>query len=335
MTAKLNIRLVTAVALAWSLPAAALASERGASANVGQSRLGPDDELGRLSMMTAASRAAILARADAGRVYDLAVDFFPGMPSFTEFGDPPYQFWMTHTPDGALHDDPVGAGERANRTVAYSGDAISMYTHVGTHIDTLTHFGLHGRIWNGFEAAKHLGDKGWDRNGAENIPPIVARGVLIDVARWKGVDDLPAGFRITPVVLRQVLAAQKLTLAGGDVVLVRTGRGAKFRDAAAYKQPAAGLTIEAAQFLADGGAMIVGVDVMNPDLMPSGLDDNYLPVHTYLIGEQGVPIIENMDLEPLSRDRLVEFAFIGTPLKLEGASGAPIRPIAIPLRRPR
>ena len=144
------VTFAAAVALAGGFSAA---SERGAGAEVGKSSIGANDQLGRLSMMTPASRAAILARARADRVYDLAFDFFPGMPSFTEAGDPPYQFWMTHTPDGSIHDDPFQAGEKANRVVAYSGDAVSMYTHVGTHIDSLAHFGLHGRVWNGFEAS--------------------------------------------------------------------------------------------------------------------------------------------------------------------------------------
>ncbi|MBA3678237.1 MAG: cyclase family protein [Sphingosinicella sp.] len=310
-----------------------LASERGEGARVGTSSIGPDDQLGRLSMMSEKSRSDILAKAQGNRVYDLAFNFFTGMPSCcTDFGDPPFQFWMTHTPGGTLHDDPLKAGRPANEIVTYSGDAISMYTHVGTHIDTLAHFGLHGKVWNGFEASRHLGDKGWDVNGADKIPPIIARGVLIDVARYKGLAELADGYRITAQDLKGALKAGRVRLAKGDVALIRTGRGAKFRDAKAYAAEAAGLTIEAAQYLAGEGAMIVGVDQFSPDLMPSGLDDNYLPVHTYLLGEQGIPIMENVDLEALSRDGVYEMAFIGTPLKIEGASGAPIRPIAMPLR---
>lgn len=309
------------------------ASDRGAGAKVGISTIGPDDQLGRLSAMSAQSRAAILARADGSRPYDLAQDFFPGMPSFTEAGDPPFSMWMTHTPDGTVRDDPFGAGETANRTVAYSGDAISMYTHVGTHIDTLAHFGLHGKVWNGFEASRHLGDRGWDVNGADVIPPIIARGLLIDVARTKGLPELPANYRITAEDLKAFLAQQRLTLRKGDVVLVRTGKGGHFRDADAYKRDAPALTVGAARFLAEGGAMIVGVDLINPEPLPSGYADNFLPVHTYLLGEQGIPIIENLNLEAPARDQVFEFAFIAAPLKLKGATGSPIRPIALPLTR--
>ena len=321
-----------ALALAIALPAAASASERGTDAQVGTSSIGPHDQLGRLSMMTGATRAAVLARVSGEQVYDLAQNYFPGMPSFTEAGDPPFQFWMTHTPDGAAHDNPFAAGVVANKVVAYSGDAVSMYTHVGTHIDTLNHFGLHGRVWNGFEASKHLGDRGWDVNGADKIPPIVARGVLLDIAMLKGVDRLPPAYRITAADIEAFLTKAEVTLARGDVVLVRTGKGADFRSPEAYKRAPAALDLEAARFLAGKGAMIIGVDVINPEPLPSGLDDNYLPMHTYLLAEQGVLIIENLDLEELARNRVYEFAFVAAPLKIEGATGSPIRPLAMPLK---
>jgi kynurenine formamidase len=323
------------LALAMLAPAAAGASERGVDARVGVSRIGPHDQLGRLSMMTPATRSAILARIEGGQVYDLAQNYFPGMPSFTEAGDPPFQLWMTHTPDGAAHDNPFGTNDVANRVVAYSGDAISMYTHVGTHIDTLNHFGLHGRVWNGFEASRHLGDRGWDVNGADKIPPIVARGVLLDIPALKGTETLPAGYRITPEDIRAFLAKVNVSLGQGDVVLVRTGKCADFKSSEAYKRAPAALDLQAAVFLAEQGAMIVGVDVINPEPLPSGLSDNYLPVHTYLLAEQGVLIIENLDLEALARDRIYEFAFVAAPLKIEGASGAPIRPVALPVKRRR
>lgn len=323
-----------ALALVLSLPVfsgPSFASDRGRGAVVGRSAIGPTDQLGRLSMMTPASRAEVLTRMRGDAVYDLAQDFFSGMPSFTEAGDPPYQFWLTHTPTGAQRDDPFKASAEARATVAYTGDAISMYTHVGTHIDSLNHFGLHGRIWNGFSAGEHLGDRGWDVNGADRIPPIVARGVLIDLPRSKGLTELPANHRITPQDVRAALTAQRIAIRRGDVVLIRTGKGAFFNDANAYKRAPAAITVATAQWIAAQGAMIVGVDMINPEPVPSEHDDNYLPVHTFLLGEQGMPIIENLNLEAPARDRVYEFAFIGTPLKLRGASGAPIRPIAMAL----
>jgi kynurenine formamidase len=304
-----------------------------AEPHVGTSPWGPADEIGRLNLMTQASRAAVLARLDASKVYDLGVEYFIGMPSWQAVGDPRYQLWLTHTPRGTAVDDPVGVGREQNEHVGYTGAAISMYTHTGTHIDALNHFGLGGKIWNGFAADEHLGDRGWRKTGAETIPPIVARGVLIDVAASHGGAELPAGYRVRATDLRAALAQQGTRLHEGDVVLVRTGRMRAYEDAAAYTAESPGLSLDAAQFLVAAGAMVIGADNLSFEAFPSEVEGNYVPVHTYLLAQHGVPILELVDLEALARDRVYEFAFIASSLKLRGADAAPLRPIAIPLAR--
>ena len=266
---------------------------------------GPKDEIGRLNLMTPASRAAILAHIDGGRSYDPAVDFYVGMPSWQAAGDPPYQMWMTHTPKGNVVADPMHVGERMNRHVSYTGSAVSMYAHMGTHIDALNHFGLNGKIWNGFTEEHYLGDRGWTVTGAEKLPPIVARGVLIDVAVAKGLSQLPDNYRVTRQDLRAALAQQKITLEKGDVVLIRTGRMQHYEQALAYMANPPGLSLDAATFLVeDGGAMVVGADNLSFEAFPSEVAGNYLPVHTYLLAQQGTPILELVDLEGLSRDKV-------------------------------
>jgi len=130
---------------------------------------------------------------------------------------------MTHTPPGekvwnSMHQD---AG--TNDLIAYSGDAISMYTHVGTHIDTLNHFGYNGRIWNNFTVEKHLGSRAWDVCGAEKHPPIVARGIMLDIAAMNGVDVLPPSHGIGAKDIADCLKHQSDRAQPGDVVLLRTG----------------------------------------------------------------------------------------------------------------
>jgi kynurenine formamidase len=322
--------LAGAVALAASMtlsgPGAAAGPE------VGSSPWGPADEIGRLNLMTAQSRAAVLARLGDGKAYDLSVEYFIGMPSWQAAGDPHYRIWMTHTPHGNVIADPLGLGESVNEHVSYTGAAVSMYTHMGTHIDALSHFGLDGRIWNGFRAEEHLGDRGWQRAGAENIPPIIARGVLVDVAAAKGVDVLPDGYRVTRQDLVEALRRQQVALQAGDVVLIRTGRMQRYADADAYMKNPPGLGMAAARFLVEEqGAMIVGADNLSFEAFPSEVEGNYVPLHTYLLAQTGTPIIELAYLEELARDRVYEFAFIAGSLKLRGADAAPMRPIAIPL----
>jgi len=316
-------------ALAAIVATAAMAEER----TVGQSPWGPDDEIGRLNLITPESRAKVLSRIDGSATYDLSVEYFIGMPSWQAAGDPRYQIWMTHTPQGTIVDDPMGVGEELNNHVSYTGAAVSMYTHMGTHIDALNHFGLNGKIWNGFSAHQHLGDRGWNVAGAENIPPIIARGVLIDVAAAKGVDMLGDGYRITREDLIEALEKQGVDIQEGDVALIRTGRMKVYEDAAAYMANPPGLGMAAARFLVEEkGAMIVGADNLSLEAFPSELEDDYVPLHTYLLAQQGAPILELVYLEELSQDAVYEFAFIGGSLKLRGSDAAPIRPIAIPIR---
>ena len=300
---------------------------------VGTSPWGPEDEIGRLNLMTSASRENILSRISGGTAYDLSVEYFIGMPSWQAAGDPHYRIWMTHTPHGNVVDDPLGLGTVMNEHVSYTGAAISMYTHMGTHIDGLVHFGLDGKIWNGFSAEEHLGDRGWQVAGAEKIPPIVARGVLIDVATAKDCEMLPDGYRISRDDLISALNKQNMSLREGDVVLIRTGRMKRYEDAQAYMANPPGLGMEAARFLVEeSGAMIVGADNLSLEAFPSELETDYVPVHTYLLAEQGTPILELVYLEELARDEVYEFAFIGGSIKLRGSDAAPIRPIAFPAR---
>ncbi|WP_306014759.1 cyclase family protein [Oceanicaulis sp. MMSF_3324] len=319
-------------ALALSVPMAQAQPEPDRP-QVGLSPWGAEDQIGRLNLMTADSQAAILGRISGGAPYDLSVEYFIGMPSWQAAGDPHYRLWMTHTPHGTEVDDPLGVGHAMNTHVGYTGAAVSMYTHTGTHIDALVHFGLNGEVWNGFSADEHLGDRGWRVGGAEALPPIVARGVLLDLPAFKGVDMLEDGYRITRADLVETAAAQGLTLEPSDVVLIRTGRMQVYEDAQRYMQNPPGLGLDAARYLIEeAGAMVVGADNLSFEAFPSEDPDNYVPVHTYLLAEQGAPILELVNLEGLARDGVYQFAFVGGGLKLRGADAAPMRPLAFPLR---
>jgi kynurenine formamidase len=128
--------------------------------------------------------------------------------------DPNFQLFMTHTPAR----DPA-----TKELLSYSGDGVSMYTYTGTHIEALNHFGLHGKIWNQVSAEDALGIRGWAKSGVDKYPPIMARGVLIDVAKSKNVDHLPPSYAISVANLQDALTKQRVTIHPGDVVLTRTG----------------------------------------------------------------------------------------------------------------
>ena len=300
---------------------------------VGVSPWGPEDVIGTLNMMTDATRLEILSRISGGKVYDLGVEYFVGMPSFYGRGDPRYHYGLTHTPRGNAVDDPSAIGPAMNEKIIYTGDVVSMYAHMGTHVDALNHFGLHGKIWNGFSADEHLGDQGWNKAGAETIPPVVARGGLIDVAAAKGLDVLPDAYKITARDLEEALESQGTQLEGGDVVLIRIGRMKVYYDAEKYMANSPGLGLGAAKWLVEEkGAMMLGADNLSFEIRPSDIPGNWIPVHTYLLAEKGMVFLEVVNLEGIARDKVYEFAFIGGSLKFRGASAAPMRPLAIPIR---
>lgn len=304
-----------------------------ADIRVAKSPFGDSDEIGALNLLTEVIRAEILARLDPARMYDLSVDYFVGMPSFQAAGDPGYQIFMSHTPGGTEVDNLNGVGAEVNRHVCYSGDVVFMYTHTGTHIDSFCHFGVDGKIFNDVDVAGHLGSRGWTKGGAEHIPPIFGRGVLLDIAKLEGVECLPDSYSIEPEHCARALDSAGLSLRKGDIALVRTGRMHAWPDAAKVLGNPPGLSLEAARWLTAQGISVIGADQECVEVGPSKHEDNWLPGHCHFLAEAGVPMIELLDLEALSADGVEEFAFIAAPIRLRGATGAPIRPVAFPLRR--
>ena len=221
------------------------------------------------------------------------------------------------------------AGGEDHRTAA-SG-TISASDHSGTHIDALSHVAEDLILHGGTAMTPQLQTpEGFTALGAETIAPILGRGVLLDVARYRGVDQLVADQPVTRQELQAVCEQQQVTLHADDVVLVRTGNGARWHDPAAYLV-AGGVRADASQWLADQQIKAVGADHMSWDTdgnVDSELEMS-LPGHVILLARAGIYIMENLFLEDLARDQCYEFLFVCLPLKLRGATGSPIRPIAI------
>lgn len=288
----------------------------------------PED--GRLNWMTSESQRQALESVDGSKSFDLAVDYFLGMPCWTEAGDPKYEIWMTHTPQGTINDDLSGAGAEANRHYSYAGSALTMYSHTGTHICSLNHIGRDGRFWNGSTVERDLGSRAWKTGGC--YPPIISHGVLLDVPRLRGLEQLGESYEITATDLEESARAQEVRLERGDTVLVRTGRMRSWPDPEAFLQRPPGLGLDAAEWLCESAeAMCIGLDG-GGEVLPSTQPDTFLPVHAYLLSVAGVPVIENLWLEDLAAAAVWEFAFLGFPLKLAGSTGMPLRPVALGLR---
>ena len=291
---------------------------------------GPDDEIGRLNWITPESVQAIMEKMDASKVYDLAVTYKSDMPSWTEAGDPPFSIWMTHTPQGEVVEGRSGYSGEIHKEYSYSGDAISMYTHCGTHIDTLNHMGYYGKHWNGWTQDEHLGSMVWTKGGSDRYPPIIARGVMLDIAGLKGVDILEDHYEITPEDCQEAAKKQGITFNKGDLVMIRTGR-MKMWPSIDYLAGSPGINVDSAQWLCEeAGAMCIAGD--NIGLEPQPYHGQYAPVHCYMFATAGAQIIEVVNMEELAADKVYEFVFMGFPMKIYGATGAPMPCIAMPLR---
>jgi kynurenine formamidase len=245
-----------------------LASPLSRAAEVAKSPHGTNDEIGVLNTLTAAQSVAVLQRIESGKVYDLSVDYFVGMPGLADLGmgDPPYHMWMTHTQSGVKVEGLSPAGSSEELTLY--DDAVLMSTHSGTHLDALNHLGYGDKIFNGYEASKHLGNKGWTKAGADKIPPIITRGLLIDVAGEKGVAMLPNAYEITVTDLQQALNKQGVMLQTGDAVLIRTGRMTVWPDPKTFVPNEPGITKQSAAWLIDNGAILLGADNMGVEKFP-------------------------------------------------------------------
>lgn len=203
--------------------------------------------------------------------------------------------------------------------------------HSGTHIDALCHQAEEFRLYGGREINPAIQtSQGFTELGVETIAPIMAHAVLLDLARYRGVDRIAAGNPIRQDELEAAAQKQGVRISEGDVVLLRTGNGALWHDPETYLQ-AGGVSGGASQWLAGKKVMAVGADNMAWDEI--GLFDPdfnvTLPGHLVLLVRSGIYIIENLFLEELARDRRYECTFICLPLKLRGATGSPIRPIAL------
>ena len=155
--------------------------------------------------------------------------------------------------------------------------------------------------------------------------------MLVDVAAARGCGCCPDSHRITVADLQEALRVQRTTLQPGDVVLIRGGRMTAWPDVDRYVLNQPGLSFEAARWLAeDQRAMVIGGDNLSLEHFPVEPGRTWIPVHTYLLAQRGVPIVEVVNLEDLSAARVYEFAFVAASLRFKGASAAPFRPIAMP-----
>ena len=275
--------------------------------------------------------SALLGLVKTGDVYSLGVDFAEGMltpgAAMKSYSIAPH---LRHGDPSQI--DPASA----------AAETIRMSIHVGTHIDALCHIAEKrdelgnpdpdGRphLYDGpgelIPASECVTSAGQQHLSIEQMPPIVTRGVLLDVAAYKAVDMLPPAYQVDADDIAGTMEGQGTVISENTAVLVRTGTIQLLRDSdPTYRDAQTGLNEGAARFLVERGMNLVGADNMAVEAMPP--HDH--SVHRFLLVHSGITHVENLNLDELAAAGCYEFLLIIAPLKLTGATGSWVNPIAI------
>ena len=307
------LRTICSIALVTAAAAPAL----GQSDRWYPSPWGPEDQRGAANRLTPEKVLEARNLITRGSVYQLGHVYEQAMPLF---GTRHFSLRIPQTYG------PMGV----NRTMYHDEVVSAEIGQVSTQFDGLGHIGIGDLFYNGNDRADFSRGDGLTKLGIENVGAIATRGVLIDVAAFKGVAVLDGNYEITRADVTGALQRQGTEIHSGDIVLVHTGWGSLWlTDNARFGASAPGVGLDAARYLVEKEVVLVGSDTWATEVVPNPNPELQFPVHQLLIPRNGIYIFENLVTEELARDRAYEFAFFYAPLKLKGATGSPGNPLAI------
>lgn len=287
------------------------------------SEWGPDDQRGAANRQGPKKVLEAKDLITEGKTYQLGREYTSEMPNF---GKRHYSLTIPGLPTGK----PMGKNQLVHNDELVSAEI----GQVGTQFDGLGHIGVRvgndDVFYNGFKLSEFGTAYGLEKLGIEKVGPFFTRGILLDVAGLKGERSLPAGYVITLDDLQKALEAAKAEIRPGDVVLINTGHGFWWiKDNKKYSDGEPGIGMAAAKWLTDKKVSIVGADSWAVEVVPPEDPDRPYPCHQWLIVRHGVHTLENLDLSELAKDKVYQFAFVFSPLRLKGATGSPGNPIAV------
>jgi len=281
------------------------------------SKWGADDQRGSGNLMKPATvlRAAKLIRT--GEVFELGALLSPNPKEAFINAGRVFNIYTKPSP-------PIPNARQVNEELV-----VTELGQIGTQLDAFAHQMWGDSFYNCFKLGDIGTRSGFKKLGVEHVGALMTRGVLIDVAGLKGVDMLPTSYVITPEDLRAALAKAGQTLEPGDAVIIRTGWSKLMgQDNQRYGTANAGIGIAAAQWLVTQDPMLIAADNCCVEVRPSE-PPHSLPVHAMMLIQHGIYLAENLELEALAAAHANEFAFIVQPLKIKGATGSAIAPIAV------
>jgi kynurenine formamidase len=283
-------------------------------------RYGADDTIGALNEITDDTVRAAVALVRAGRRYQLAQILD---------SDSPAQMWRYWKHSLLLDRVIPGRFVGANRQ-SFLEESVAGALHSGTHLDGLAHIGIGEHTYNGHRYDEIVDAAGLTKLGIEDVPPIVTRGVLLDITRVAGVEMLGDSQVVTPDMLDAAAQAQGVDVRPGDVLVIHTGWSALWGvDDDRYKRSEPGIGLAAARWCTDRRVAVVGADNWAVEVVPGERRELSFPVHQHCIAQYGVYLLENVRSQELVRDGVSEFFCAILPARLRGASASIVSPVAV------
>ncbi|MEV0092518.1 cyclase family protein [Streptomyces sp. NPDC050738] len=289
-------------------------------------RWGAEDEIGTLNLITDDVVREAAAAIRTGRRIPLAL---PLQADGVQTGMIPGRINPLHAMV-QINQELFGPG-----TVATSDDAVTMGLQAATHWDALTHASHSGKIYNGRPASTITPHTRAEFSGIDKARHVVSRGVLLDVARAKGLDRLEGGYAVTPQDLDEAEELAGTKVRSGDIVLVRTGQMQVYftGDKHGYGYPSPGLSVRTPEWFHARDVAAVANDTLTFEIFPPEIENLWLPVHALDLVEMGMLQGQNWNLEELStacaEDKRYSFLLSAMPEPFVGGTGTPVAPVAI------
>ena len=283
-------------------------------------RWGSEDQKGALNLLTPEVLLKAIRLVKKGVVYSLSVPLERDGPQFPKFHKTWKVMYISSYTDPKLK-------KTENKVTA--DEVLTMEVHSGTHIDGLGHVWNNGRLYNNI-SEDQVNMEGLWKVGIENVRSMVGRGVMLDIPTYRGIDHMEPGEIVTVEDLDGAATAQGISIEPGDIVMIRTGWYKLFyQDRTLWETAYPGPDESIAPWLKKKDVCAIGADNPGVEVIRSVANLTHMPLHHHALRDLGIYLLENLDLEELSRDKVYEFLFVGAPLRLMRATGAPWNPLAI------
>lgn len=275
------------------------------------------DTLGALTRLGATTALSAAHATRSGQIFDLGLELGEHIPQGSPGAFVPFSLQWRTTPEQCAKD---------GHAHQFAAETITGALHVGTHMDGLAHIAAEGRIYGGHDVSHARTDRGFTVNGMESVPPIVGRGLILDIAGAHDTPALPDGYEITVEDISSALDRLSLRIEPGDIVCLRTGKVREYyTDPAAYQASQPGVGPHAAVWLYDQGMAVLGTDTTGTEPLP--FPDERHTTHKAMLVERGVHLLENLYLDEAASSGVATGLFVCLPLKIAGATGSWVRPI--------